>query len=91
MLFGIDVRKQICRRYKEWNDFICIRTDLKCKLDDEENVLARDYITQAMELIDKVVDIKSFDMKEATDKFEKDFVSDIFENQDFYRLRSHIE
>ena len=91
MIFGIDVRREICKRYKDWDDFICVRADLKCMLDDEENEMAKEKIVKAMELLDEIITIKAFELKEATKKFEEDYVTDILKDMDLYKNRLKID
>jgi len=85
MIFGIDIRREICKRYEDWMKLIDIRTTLEQLSRDEKNEDIKHLLLDAHILIEKIENAKRDDLHMATEKFEKDFAKEVLESPDWYQ------
>lgn len=90
MLFGIDVRREICKRHNKWENLIGISSAINRMKDDETSEAIKVQMEHIIESLDELIDLEGKEMIATIDKFEKEFASDVLENEDFYRARLEI-
>ena len=87
MIFAIDVRRDICKKYSELEELIGIRVRIKRFIEDEGDKSIRAQMIDAFDCLDKLINLRQEELRTIIDSFEKDFVNDVLENTDFYMMR----
>ena len=85
MMFGIDVRRRICRGSVEWMNFVNMKTEIELKKKDELDPETIENLEEIDKILDCIIETKKEEMKKEIESFEKDFAKDIFENEGFYK------
>ena len=85
MIFGIDVRREICERYRAWMDIIDMRSTLEQLSRDKKNEDIKHLLEDAHVLMNKIEEAKRDDLHLVVDKFEKDFANEVLENPEWYK------
>lgn len=84
MIFGIDIRREICKRYNDWMDLIDMRTTLEQLSRDEKNEDIKHLLEDAHVLMNKIEEAKRKDLHTATEKFKQDFAKEVLASPDWY-------
>ena len=87
MIFGIDVRRRICKKYMDWMEIVNLKAEMKQKKEAQSDEKTEEKFDKIIELLDEILEDKVFEMKLEIDQFELDFAKDVFENRDFYKYR----
>jgi len=86
LIFGVDVRRRICRQHETWMQYI----DIKSHLDnlrsdsDETNPEILNKLEMAYNIMKEIDSIKRQDMTDEIKRFEEDFVKEVKENKFLY-------
>ena len=88
MIFGIDVRKRICKQNEEYMEYIELKTRVGFLRDEEKNPDAKSALSDICDALDILAGVKKESLREEINQFEKDFVKDIFENEGFYKSKN---
>jgi gas vesicle protein len=84
IIFGIDIRRRVCKKYEEWLSMVELGCQFKNILEDETSEETRKLLEDIKSKIDQVIDIKKEEMNTSIHDFEREFVKEVIENKGFY-------
>lgn len=92
MIFNIDVRHVVCKKVAERTKLIELRSNLDIlrKEEIDENPQIVNKLKEVIAIMDEIIDLKMNEEKEVLNKFEKDFVTDVLNDTDFYKYRLNL-
>ena len=92
ILFNIDVRNIVCNKVAERTRLIELKTDLDFIYKDEidKNEKIADKLKEAIAIMNEIINLKTDEEREVLNKFEKDFVTDVLNDTDFYKMRLNL-
>lgn len=87
MIFGIDVRRRICKLDRKWMDYVDIKSHIKCLVDDEEesNEEIKEKLKEALEIFKEIEMLKRQDFNDEVKQFEQEFAKEILANPEWYK------
>lgn len=92
MIFNIDVRQVVCRKFEEKKRLIELKASLdiirKEEIDKNEKIANK--LLDVIAIMNEIIDLKTDEEKEVLNKFEKDFVIDVLNDTDFYKDRLNL-
>lgn len=86
MIFGIDIRRRICKPNSKWMDYIDLKTRLNLLRsdDDETNPEILHKLDMAYNIMEEIEALKKSELRDVINQFEKDFVKEVKENKFLY-------
>ena len=92
MIFTIDVRQIVCRKFEERRSLIELkaRHDIIRKEEIDKNEKIANKLLDVIAIMNEIIDLKKDEEKEVLNKFERDFVADVLNNTDFYKDRLNL-
>ena len=91
MIFGIDVRRQICKKNETWMQYVNLNTDASLLRSDEEEPDIRKKLDEIVRLTSEIVEMKKNGLHKVIKDFEKEFVTDVINNTDSYKFMLEID
>lgn len=85
ILFPIDVRNRICKKYDKWMDYVRVESELKILLENEINIEAYNKLEEAKKLIHEIEEIMKEELKKEMHDFEIEYVKEIFHFEEYYK------
>ena len=69
-----------------------LKTDLDFIYKDEidKNEKIADKLKEAIAIMNEIINLKTDEEREVLNKFEKDFVTDVLNDTDFYKMRLNL-